>query len=426
MQTVLATLFVAVFAGTIVWARQRAIVTPQLAAQSQLPVHQSTIALRGGASIDLRIASSANAEAIERLRDTANRALQIFSYSLGPPSLTTLTVVDLPWDVDAPGASYPGIVATRTRLIAPARDLIAERAVVAGIARQFWNATTTTDADRWFVEGLTIYTATRGIHAALEGRNFAAPRYFGGFVSFPLRPLLLSPSPQGPQATLREFDEVVEPASAPWRFADAGPGSPARRAATALRALERTIGWPAMQQALAEARVRGAQAPLTPEILAAIVAEQRGAPMEWFARDVVRGGDAIDYAVGAVHSESAEGRFRSTVSIQRAGGGVFAGTDRPRSGGPAQSIAVLVLFGDGAETRSFIDGRDQMSELQFDSAAPVSAVMIDPDNLVVVDDDRSNNGWLAGAVDADRTGVRLVFNWMMWLQNVMLTYTAIA
>lgn len=422
MQTVLTTLLVAIVAGTIGWAQQRPDVTADWLAGVALPVHQSTIALRGGPSIDLRIASAAGGDAVDRLQDTARRALQIFSDSLGPPALATLNVVDLPWNRGAPGTSFPGFIATRTRLIAPARDLAAERGLIAGIARQFWYGTPG-GPDAWFLEGLTIYTATQGIHAALEGRNFAAPRFAGGFVSMPLRPLLLSPSPQGPEATLRVFDEVVDPPVAAWRFAEAGPGSSALRAATALYALERTIGWAAMQQALAAART--SRAPLSPEALAAIVAEQNGLAMEWFARDVVRGSAPIDYAVGAVQSAAVDGRFRSSVIVRKSGRGVFAGTDRPRADGPARSIAVLVRFEDGSETRTFVDGRDESSELAFDSAAPVAAVLIDPDHLVVVDDDRSNNGWLAGEAPANRTGLRQVLNWMVWLQNVMLTYTSI-
>ena len=47
MQTVLTTLLVAIVAGTIGWAQQRPDVTADWLAGVALPVHQSTIALRG-------------------------------------------------------------------------------------------------------------------------------------------------------------------------------------------------------------------------------------------------------------------------------------------------------------------------------------------------------------------------------------------
>ncbi len=408
--------------GITAWAQA---VTPDWAARPNLPIHRSTIAIDGASAVELTIASAADASTVERLRDASERTLRVFTEWLGPLATSELRVIDLPWPLDAPGASYPGVAMTRSRWLTPQRDMIAERALIAGLARQYWAADTTA-ADPWFLEGLVIYTATRGIHTVLEGRNFAAPRFLGGFVSFPLRAQLLSPSPQGPRPTLEMFDEVLEPADAPWRYASTGKGSAARRAAMALTTLERTIGWPAMQQALYELRARANTGAVTPELLAAVVAEQRGVSADWLARDVIRGSDTIDYAIDGVGVASANGQQQTMVRVRRVGSGVFAATDRPREAGPARSIAVMVRYEDGSESRTFVDGRDASTELMFESAVPASMVMLDPDGLMLVDADRSNNARLLNDATANRTGVRLVLSWMLWLQNVMLTYTAIA
>lgn len=420
----LATLLAVLAAGTIAWA-QRELVTPGRLSQASLPAHHSTIAIDGGQAVDLQIRSQAAGAAVERLRDTSHRTIRIFTNWLGPLVVPSLTVIDLPWRLDAPGAAYPGMAATRTRWIAPERDLTAERSLIAGLARQFWMIAPP-GADPWFREGLVIYSATRGIHTALEGRNFAAPRHFGGFVSFPLRGQLLSPSPQGPRPTVAVLDEVVEPAAAPWRFAPSGEGSAARRAAIALTTLERTIGWPAMQQILFEVRARSLTAPLTPELLAAVVTAQRGIPADWFAREVLRDGNTIDYAIDDVRSATSSGRTQTTVSVRRLGNGVFAATDRPRGDGPARSLTVQVSFADGTESRAFIDGRDADTAVVFDSVASPTMVKLDPDGLVLVDANRSNNQRLLESAPPNRTGIRLILGWMLWLQNVMLTYTAIA
>lgn len=422
--TVLATLLAVLAAGTMAWA-QREPVTPDWLSRSSLPIHHATIEMPGAPAIDLRIASAASAAAIERLRDTTERTVRIFHEWLGPLATPALTVIDLPWRLDSPGASYPGVAVTRSRWLAPGRDLIAERALVAALARHYWPADPAAP-DAWFREGLVIYTATRGIHTALAGRNFAAPRYFGGFVSFPLRAQLLSPLPQGPRPTLRAFDEAVEPSEAPWRYAPAGEGSAARRAAAVLGTLERVIGWPAMQQALFDLRAGANAAPLTPETLAAVVAEQRGSSLDWLVRDVLRGTDTIDYAIGDVRSAAAAGRTRTSVSVRRLGNGVFAATDRPPGDGPARSIAVMVRFEDGSAARAFVDGRDPATELVFDSAAPAATVMLDPDGLMFVDANQANNRRGLGRVSASDTGVRMALSWMLWLQNVMLSYAAIA
>lgn len=422
-QNALATTLVAALAVTVVSGRQPA-TRPQAIDRLALPSHHDTVAIEGVAPIELTLLSDGHRDAIARLGDTAQRALRVLVEWLGPPQRTNLTVVDLPWGAGTPGAADATVVETRMRLLAPARDLTAERSLIAALARHFWSSG---DAgDPFFREGLVLYIATRSIHAVLEGRNFAAPRFFGGFVPMPLRSLLLSPNLAGPRPPLGEFDEVLQPPDAPWRFAPAGEGTPARRAAVALRTLERIIGWPAMQQALAALRVSTSGHPLTPEGFAAVLAEQRGVSMDWFVRDLMRSADPIDYAVGEFRSVEAEGKFRTAITVERRAAGVFAGTDHARSAGPARSFQVLARFADLSEGRAFVDGRDERTELVFYSDARAVSATIDPDELVLIDADRANNGRLLEGPRTDRTGVRLVMNWVIWLQHVMLTYTAIA
>lgn len=416
LQSALAPLFVAVLAGGVVFA-QHQVFEPSWLDRANLPVHQQVLAISDGITIDATIASAGDAAAVDRLRDTTTRALRELIDWLGAPPSPKITIVDLPWGIDGPGAAYLGVVATRVRWIAPAQELTAERSLIAGLARQFWFV----DGDAAFREALTIYTATRAIHRVGEGRNFEAVRLLGGFVPLPVRAVMLSPNITGVAPLLDEFAEVVLPAVADWRFAPSDEGSPARRGAAALQSLERLIGWPAMQQVLASLRAGGA---VTPERLSAILAEQRGTSMEWFARDLVRSDGRIDYAVGSVSSESSPAGVRTRVAVERRAPGVFSGTDRPRSTGPSRSFAALIRFADGSETRGSIDGRDERTEIVAESRDAATAVIVDPDALVLVDRDRTNNIW-APHPPRDRVGLRLVANWFVWLQNVMLTYTAV-
>lgn len=423
-QNLPAILLVTALAVAVVSGRQPVSISPQSIERVTLASQLEVSAIDGMTPIQLTIRSNGNHEATARLADTSRRALRVFSEWLGPLPRPELTVVDLPWGVGTPGASHGSVVETRMRLFAPERDLTAERSLIAALARQFWLAGDAADA--FFREGLVIYTATRGIHAVLEGRNFGAPRFLGGFVPASTRSLILSPNIAGSRPLLGEFDEVLQPANAPWRFAPAGDGTAARRAATALRTLERIVGWPAMQQALSAVRVRAAGQSLTPEGFAAVLAEQRGVSMQWFVGDLLRGSNPIDYAVGEFHSVESEGKFRTTITVERRGAGIFAGTDRASSAGPARSVQVRTRFADLSEARAFVDGREQRTELLFNSDTRAVSVTIDPEALLLIDADRSNNGrWLAGA-PLDRMGARLVMNWMIWLQHAMLTYTSIA
>ena len=49
---------------------------------------------------------------------------------------------------------------------------------------------------------------------------------------------------------------------------------------------------------------------------------------------------------------------------------------------------------------------------------------IDPDVMLLLDVNRANNGIVHDARTAP-LGVRLALNWMAWLQNAMLSYTAL-
>jgi len=417
-------MLVAALAVAVVSGSQPAAITPQSIQSVALASHLEVIAIEGIAPIQVTIRSNGNRDATARLSDTSRRALRVFSEWLGPLPRPELTVVDLPWGAGTPGASYAGIVETRMRLFAPARDLTAERSLIAALARQFWLAGDEVDA--FFREGLVIYTATRGIHAVLEGRNFAAPRFLGGFVPAPIRSLTLSPNIAGSRPLLGEFDEVLQPANAPWRFAPAGEGTAARRAASALRTLERIVGWPAMQQALLAVRVRTAGGWLTPELFAEVLAEQRGVSMQWFVRDLVRSSAPIDYAVGEFQSVESDGRTTTTITVDRRDTGVFAGTDRAPSAGRARSFQVLARFADSSEGRAFVDGRDARTDLVFEGPSRAVSAAIDPDEWVLIDANRTNNGRLLADAPRDRMGLRLILNWVVWLQNVMLTYAAIA
>jgi hypothetical protein len=73
-----------------------------------------------------------------------------------------------------------------------------------------------------------------------------------------------------------------------------------------------------------------------------------------------------------------------------------------------------------------VDGRDERTELVFDSHSRAVSASLDPDEWVLIDADPANNGRLLDAPRTDRTGLRLVMNWVIWLQHAMLTYTAIA
>ncbi len=365
-----------------------------------------------------------------RLVDTARASLALFSQWFGPFGGSSLTVVDLPWGVDPPAEAIPGVVTTRTSWVAFERDTTAERVLIAAIGRQFWMRPVSRRGATPFLAGLDRYVAMRGVHAVLENRQFAVPRYFGGLLPFPIRSVPLSPRPVGSRPLLRWFPGAESAAANPWRGAlDLDPDD-AERVTLALQTLERYLGWPAMQQALESLRGRFRKGDVTADDLAAIIGEQRGSALDWYFAEAFGSRRRFDYGIAHVTTApdaDAPGRFRTTVTLRRFGDAVFAGTSQPRGASPAgaRSLPVLIRFADGAELRDHADGRDETAELVYESPAPAVSATVDPDTFLVLDPNRANNTWTVGR-RVHVSGMRLALHWMLWLQDVMLTYTAVA
>lgn len=374
-----------------------------------------------GPAVDLRFyLQSIGSEQSQRVVDATTSALRRYAGWFGPFPIPRLIVIDAPWNSGLSGASYPGVAVVSTRWITASRDRSLERTLLGAIARQYWSVGAS--APTAFEAGLSSYSGVRGIHQELEGQNFAAYRYFGGFVPFALRAVAWSPNPSDPRPRLRSFPEI-----------DA-PDAEARQAKSALQTLEQYVGWPALQQALEtyQQRLRGpgnAAGSASSADLAAILKEQTGRDFSWFFTEAFRFPARFDYGVDRVSSEPSPenpGTFVTTVVLRRFGDGVFAGTNEPRQDlpGGARSLPVEVRFEDGTTVRDWWDGRDAEKQLIYASATRAQSVSVDPESVLLLDADRTNNtrnlkpGFTA-------TGARLALQWVVWLQDVMLTYSAL-
>lgn len=372
--------------------------------------------------VDVTISASRPSRQIEQLVATTRAALALFDDWLGPFPLPSLTVVEVPWNSPWIGASYPGVVTTRTRRLAPERDVSAERILIGALARQYWT-TAGRSADPSFQEGLVLYTGTRGIHELLGGRNSLTVSALGGFVSHPIRAIQLSPNLSQALPRLRHLDEVDLPETAPWRASTSAAGGDAERAALALHTLERVVGWPALQSALESLR-RQAERPLSTDGLATILNEQRGADLRWFFSAVLAPDARFDYAVEQVASERVNGdggMYRTVVTLGRRGNGIFAAA---AGAGAAPALPVTTTFEDGTVITDYWDGRDQTFELRYTSRTRAVSAILDPSLMLLVDVDRSNNSYRA-VVPIETVGTRLALHWLIWLQDLMLSGTAL-
>lgn len=404
---------------------------PQLEALTRGFVRQELV-LKIGRTPDLPVTFLSAPDAAARsprLIAATESALRRFTGWFGPFPHPQLTVIDAPWNTGLAGAAFPGVVITTTRWYEPAADRTLERFLISALARQYWMTDAATATAKWFSEGLTLYSAVRGIHEELEGRHFATLRLFGGFIPFTIAPVRWSPSPTDPRPRLRHFAEVDEPAEASWRQWSAAPASEAQRVALALHTLERYVGWPAMQQMLASLQERKRLKAIGPNDLAAIMSGQRGRDASWFFSDALRFDARFDHGITAFTSDGGGDQpgFHTHLEVQRHGDGLFTGTSEPltppfKSG---RSLPVEVRFEDGTSVREWWDVRDAMFTRDYEGPSRAAGASVDPEAVLLLDDDRANNSRVLDA-GVNQEGIRLAARWILWLQDLMLSCTGLA
>ena len=385
-----------------------------------------TRTIEGQPPLELITITRTQDAASQALVDAAGQSADRLSAWLGPLPGNRLTIVDVPAHASLAGAAYPGIAITSSRLFTTRREFAAERSLTVAIARQHaLRLANAPQHDSWFAEGLAAYFATRAVHETFEGRYYLTLRYFGGYVPHSIRAIVMSPNPLDPRPRVTQLPEVVEPADAPWRLAHGADLERAHRLTMALHTLERLVGWPAFQATLRAFVDRYTGKTPTLQDFTAVLSEQRGADMTWFFDQSMRMDARFDYAVTNLASvPAAAARWETTVDVRRLGEATFDGTSLARAAATARSLPVVVRFGDGSEITEWIDGRDREWRFEYSSASPAVLASVDPDAILLLDADRTNNTRTVNP-PMHTVGLRLAFNWLAWLQDAMLTCTAV-
>jgi hypothetical protein len=180
-----------------------------------------------------------------------------------------------------------------------------------------------------------------------------------------------------------------------------------------LATLERLLGWETMQRVLSVYFSRGAFRHPEPEEFFAAASTVSGRDLTWFFDAVYRRSSTFDYAVQHVASDIADdGSVDSMVVVRRVGSGVFP-------------VAVRVTFDDGNEVDEDWDGRDEWRAFRYGRGSRVATVAIDPDRVLLLDVNTTNNTWTARPRAAEAAS-RWSLRWLVWLQNALLTYAFVA
>ena len=342
-----------------------------------------------------------------------------------------VTIVDPAWQSEAGGMEYPTLFTAGTRWLAPEGTGDPEGVTVHEAGHQFWYGMVGNNEfeHAWLDEGINSFAEARVMYQEYPGQ-FHELRYFGGFVPLVLRDALRSRAVHGNGlAGYRRFAESDVPATPTWRyFPGTGRSITYSKTALWLHTLERHIGWPRLQRGLALFFARHRFRHPRPEDLFAALNEGAGRDLTPFFDQVYRSSNVFDYAVGQVTSTRAEARGL----VGDGAGRRFSPGDTPQStwrteivvrrlGEATFPVDVLVTFDDGSTVREKWDGRDRWKLLDYDRGAAAATVEVDPDHVLLLDVNRTNNSYTRQPRSAE-AGRQWAGRWWIWLQDLVLTY----
>jgi peptidase M1-like protein len=306
------------------------------------------------------------------------------------------------------GMEYPTLITAGTRWYAPWSGTQPESVTVHEAGHQFWyGIVATNEVDHaWMDEGLNTYSTARVMAEAWPGRFVTVERYFGGLIPWSYADARWSRDVDG--SRLNSFRPVAgyDAQSTPsWQY---WPGSAGQitysKTALWLGTLEKLIGWPTTQQVLTTYFQRGSYRHPLPDELFAIANEISGEDLTSFFDVVHRSAARFDYAVAQVTSTAGD----STVVVRRLADGIFP-------------LTVRVGFDDGSSVDEKWDGRAQWRAFHYSKAVKVTTVEVDPDRVLLLDLNYTNNSWTARPA-AQAAAKNWSLRWLTWLEDLLLTY----
>ena len=207
-------------------------------------------------------------------------------------------------------------------------------------------------------------------------------------------------------------------------------GPEVARVALAFGTLERWLGWPTVQGALRAVAEQSGRGPMSADAAIDALSAAIGQDLSWLFDQALDPSASFDYAIESVAvappSASCQACYRTDVMVGRRGTALFTGRSRqPEGGYPAgDAVEIRVRFSDGQTASARWDGRAERHNVAFESAAPPEEVWLDPDRVLLLDDDPLNSSRML----PPRTNVPIVkwaARWLIWLQDAALAYTAL-
>lgn len=357
----------------------------------------------------------------------ASAALRYYGEWFGAYPYGHLTIVDPPFQSESGGMEYPTLFTGGARWWSPRGSNDPEYVVLHEAGHQFWYGMVANNETEhgWLDEGLNEYSDSRVQAEALQP-NYLVQRFFGDFIPWQFRDIPLKRATDtnwmNTYRRMGDRDALSTPTYALW------PGTHQaqsyHKTALMLHTLERRHTWEVMQTVFATFFTRWQFKHPRPDDFFAVVEEVTGLPHAWFFDQVYRSSNKFDYAIDSFASApvswrgladnltfaetTVEGTYRTTVVVRRLEAGIFP-------------VDVLVTFSNGEQVREAWDGRPRWRAFTFDRPVKAVSAQVDPERVLLLDTNYTNNSKVMEPA-TEAAAAKWSLRWMVWLQDLMMTY----
>ena len=367
----------------------------------------------------------------DRHFDATRAALKYYGEWYGAYPYDHITIVDPAWQSGSGGMEYPTLFTAGSRWLAPRGIPQPEDVTVHETGHQFWYGVVGNNEFEyaWLDEGLNTFSTARTLDESFRP-HYESIRFFGGFVPWIFRDIPWSRATQGNHLAGYRANARMDPQSTPtFRY---WPGSASsityNKTALWLHTLERYLGWPVLQPAMATFYDRWRFDHPKPQDFFDAINEASGKDLSWFFDQVHGSAKVFDYGIAQLSSRpvgsrgffgddqsptfeegiSDAGSFETVVVVRRHGEGVFP-------------VEVVVEFDDGQAVHERWDGAARWTVFSYTRRARATRATVDPDRVLVLDVNYTNNSRTTkpmGTTAATKWSLR----WLIWLQDLLLTY----
>lgn len=338
--------------------------------------------------------------------------LRYFGEWFGAYPYDHITIVDTAYQSGSQGMEYPTLFTAGSRWIAPGAVTVPESVTVHEAGHQFFYGIVGTNEfeHAWMDEGMTQYAQGRVLEA-MEHPNRLALRFFGGFVPWVVHDVRLERATDLNRLnTFRLNAEADAQSTASYLY---WPGTSVAitydKSALWLHTLERYLGWPTMQRIMSTYFERWKFRHPKPADFFQVVNEVSGQDLAWFFDQVHRSSNTFDYGIQDVITERLDdGKHRTTVVARRFGEATFP-------------VDIVTTFADGGQVKERWDGVDRRAVYVYERPERAAAAHVDPDRVLLLDVNYTNNSRVQEPRSAEAS-LKWSLKWMVWLQELMLTY----